>query len=763
MDRPAPYNGKTSPFPLPVGKRSLGGWAALEERDGTDLLSEMFQGVGRPEPAPLGKTRCYWALLASHSSTTNPYDLTFVYCDPVLQSHLGTEADHLIGKSFFDWVHPAEKERAQTDLQTIVTSRTLFGSVTRCRYTRVPAIRKVFGNPNPPIAPESHMYVDDDLWLPIDVVLNMVGDSLALCFFHAIINKSVHDNDEVAKTDWTNWCGRSPELFDAEQCHKLWSYVQSTQMYKRPSDPAVTPPYVFQILTAPPADETPEILFSWPPPRLYRKGSRPGSRRDEASFQESFEDGSYFADEFARLAQGIRTAPSARTEDGSAARNGDPGTIEDGANTSCTRRFRAKHVLTSEGMVRSIETVLVPYGAIMFACFGTMYQQTINHPASHASHGPEDQRWSPESFGAIAATPQDVHTAGLDGPARKRYKEAPGPAPAPAPTVPIDSPEHRSPPHYNEHGRAVFTGPAVPRELHDHDRAVFAAPTAPGQTPFPHQSPTRPTQHVPFFPRGPPPSAGSPQYQTMAGPVASSFAGHVRHASSSHDQTSEDASPRRGSPATSIYSSGTDGGGGQRPGSSSFSGERSSLASSSAAAALFAETHPENGEKRCTSCGTSESPEWRKGPTGQKSLCNACGLRFSRSVSRRQKKEAGARPTAQRPTSSPASGDGSSGKVKRTASGAKPSQKRPSTGAMAGAAAGLDNRDGGPDPAAASAAMYSWKSTAPGPLSGNPHAAASPPLGPGMNASDPSPVSAIPHPGPPDGAPIDRVLFRRSR
>lgn len=77
-------------------------------------------------------------------------------------------------------------------------------------------MRKVFGNPNPEIAPESHMYVDDDFYLPIDVVLNMVGDSIALCFFHAIINKSVRDNDEVSKTDWTNWCGTGRELFDAE-------------------------------------------------------------------------------------------------------------------------------------------------------------------------------------------------------------------------------------------------------------------------------------------------------------------------------------------------------------------------------------------------------------------------------------------------------------------------------------------------------------------------------------------------------------------
>lgn len=32
----------------------------------------------------------------------------------------------------------------------------------------------------------------------------------------------------------------------------------------------------------------------------------------------------------------------------------------------------------------------------------------------------------------------------------------------------------------------------------------------------------------------------------------------------------------------------------------------------------------------CDFCGTTESPEWRRGPRGQKSLCNACGLHFAK-------------------------------------------------------------------------------------------------------------------------------------
>lgn len=40
----------------------------------------------------------------------------------------------------------------------------------------------------------------------------------------------------------------------------------------------------------------------------------------------------------------------------------------------------------------------------------------------------------------------------------------------------------------------------------------------------------------------------------------------------------------------------------------------------------------------CTSCGSTNSPEWRKGPSGIKTLCNACGLRYARAQARKAKK-----------------------------------------------------------------------------------------------------------------------------
>ncbi|KAL4881586.1 hypothetical protein BJY04DRAFT_188391 [Aspergillus karnatakaensis] len=41
------------------------------------------------------------------------------------------------------------------------------------------------------------------------------------------------------------------------------------------------------------------------------------------------------------------------------------------------------------------------------------------------------------------------------------------------------------------------------------------------------------------------------------------------------------------------------------------------------------------GEYQCADCGTSDSPEWRKGPDGPKTLCNACGLRWAKREKKR--------------------------------------------------------------------------------------------------------------------------------
>ncbi|KAI3449902.1 hypothetical protein Pfo_006567 [Paulownia fortunei] len=42
--------------------------------------------------------------------------------------------------------------------------------------------------------------------------------------------------------------------------------------------------------------------------------------------------------------------------------------------------------------------------------------------------------------------------------------------------------------------------------------------------------------------------------------------------------------------------------------------------------------HNTDDEKVCKSCGVVSTPLWRKGPDGPQTLCNACGLRYARTI-----------------------------------------------------------------------------------------------------------------------------------
>ncbi|CAA0813551.1 GATA transcription factor 11 [Striga hermonthica] len=43
---------------------------------------------------------------------------------------------------------------------------------------------------------------------------------------------------------------------------------------------------------------------------------------------------------------------------------------------------------------------------------------------------------------------------------------------------------------------------------------------------------------------------------------------------------------------------------------------------------LHDHTEPRNGVKKCSHCEVTKTPQWREGPLGPKTLCNACGVRY---------------------------------------------------------------------------------------------------------------------------------------
>jgi hypothetical protein len=46
------------------------------------------------------------------------------------------------------------------------------------------------------------------------------------------------------------------------------------------------------------------------------------------------------------------------------------------------------------------------------------------------------------------------------------------------------------------------------------------------------------------------------------------------------------------------------------------------------AAGAAAASAPAPGDRRCSHCGVNKTPQWRAGPEGAKTLCNACGVRY---------------------------------------------------------------------------------------------------------------------------------------
>lgn len=130
---PVPYSGASAPFPL----RSRHQRTAVLQAPSEDPKAARndIEAADEADAEELSKTRCYWAVLstapASSPMSSPDSSPTFLYLDPVFAKHMGAQAEAMLGTSFFDYIHPEEKARAEVDMRNIIDSRTLFGSVSR--------------------------------------------------------------------------------------------------------------------------------------------------------------------------------------------------------------------------------------------------------------------------------------------------------------------------------------------------------------------------------------------------------------------------------------------------------------------------------------------------------------------------------------------------------------------------------------------------------------------------------------------------------
>ncbi|KAG8732702.1 hypothetical protein FRC12_019168, partial [Ceratobasidium sp. 428] len=514
----------------------------------------------------------------------------------------------------------------------------------------------------------------DERYIACDVVINWVSDNVVLCFLHAIIDKGKADNDELHKTEWTNWCGTSAMTTD----HAAVLYNRLQNLAPSSHGP---PDRIFQILINQPARP---ILFSWPPE-------------------------GYTAGEFGKLVHRMQIGGP----DDARARS------DDSAKTSCTRRYKATQQVADAGTLKEVESIFIPHGAVIFACHkvmsarrysdtthdgranvSEMYQNTY-HPRSHQSshylpsahqplvqapyddevRGRSDGEYPP---GGAPGSPEYVRSRGQAGyqrgpaeyggsqygahagmresdyPQGGGYDQQYGSYPVqqrngnypPAQQHPADSrhsgdwgyaqpPGSQAPPGNQWSAKSSNTnGPGYdnqwmvsqgwnqgPVEQQQQLGYQYQAAQVYGasQLPAPHQpqplSPPPPyAQDVPITQPPPPPPEprrdASPQDELTTIPRVHAAPKRKRDMEAKKDMSDKDGLVRLSSPGKDVIAR-----------------ERGQSAGS---ATTRVGGGPPPGVMRCSSCKSETSPEWRKGPSGKKDLCNACGLRYARS---KQKKE----------------------------------------------------------------------------------------------------------------------------
>lgn len=581
----------------------------------------------------LGQTRCcaYLSPTIDHHSPSTDWallsaDLQFIYLDPVLAYHLDAQADLLVGKSLLSFVHPDEQASAKADLKNVLESRTLHGSVTRCaiflssppqilfffllgppsvRFSRLSKVRRQLGytGPLPPWSDAEKISVDAN-YMAVDIVINWAAEGLVLCFIHATVDLDPQsDNDELHKSHWTNWCG-TPSM-PPEQIQLLFHRL----LMCVPQSPSGTHTRIFQILANQPGRQ---LLLSWPPDQ----GNGPTGR------------------EFAKLVE--------NAEMGSGPQKGND------AKTSCTRRYRATQLMSPS--LGEVESIFIPHGTVLPFRFPSLirahsfFLYQMLGSVIFACHKVES---SIRSTSANSANMQHQLAYNTDNPSS--YPPPPG---SPYYDPPLSYPPFT--PAYNQGYLAHQSLPTQPPpptysppRWSQTQQNYHTTQQPPAHQQWDTPSPTHPVSPLPPAPAPPSSSinnsnlrsasyssvpAPGPSWQTSPGsyevyrapsPVYGTYTNTSRtNAAITPNNPSTSVLPAASSllnaspsiqdivpPPKRRVSPGSIRGGDQYNTTSPSNGRGSG--------------NRPSGVLECSSCGATTSPEWRKGPSGKKELCNA--------------------------------------------------------------------------------------------------------------------------------------------
>ncbi|RIA92630.1 hypothetical protein C1645_820466 [Glomus cerebriforme] len=606
-------------------------------------------------------TICFWALLSQK-------DLSFVYLSPWLSKTLGAENDLLLGTSFFDYFHPEEQEFARHDLSELVKKKTISCSVTRCQYNTIQTIRKrlqqsmvsskssfkqmpsqyspassTMTSPNfTPIASQTIQRSNDDEYIVMDVGMNVVSQDIVLACFHSDDVKQSNSNG-VSGT-----CGETE--FTKEEVNKLTSLMRKHLANKVQTPPSTpfpenfynneTPNRIFQILDR----KSRTLIFTWP---------------------DSNSNISYNKYDFSRLIFDSNTLM----------RNNSIKKT-DVESPNCLRLMSDKHIILTSGIYRQVESVIIPYGDIIFACFQILPSASTMLGVSSAFSKPK----------ARSAPCSPATTINNNNNFVKRPRSPGSLSPLPSSyfyddeikrchhsknssfcnqEVPDFILENRS---FKRH-RIDDDVPSVTSSTNDSSLLQHFVPvkisSSPPNTPRLLLNPISPSYHdrgtQPQFPfpqntiskdQQPPPTIQHPQqpYYSHITPPPPPQSRQL-----SPKQQQDYPSPTNHSSFQNIITNNNNNNNNNMTQPHQSSSPPSQSSPSNQSQQRFTQFTPQSrrnnnsnnnnnnnnnvqGVKKCESCHTSSSPEWRRGPTGHKTLCNACGLRYSRTIARENRK-----------------------------------------------------------------------------------------------------------------------------
>ncbi|KAF8340640.1 uncharacterized protein EI90DRAFT_2091656 [Cantharellus anzutake] len=704
-----------------------------------------------------------------------------LFIDPVLESHLKDQAKDFIGSSLLDWVHPDERQNASVDLFDVVEKQAVHGTVTRIKLVRASQIRVELGSPIKDTFPHARQVGYDDLYIPCDVAVNWVGENLVLCFMHAVIDVSpARDNDERHKSHWTNWCGSVP--LDKEHVSLLHERLFKADHYCPPHPQFPYPPHLASSPNLSPnpnphsSSSSSSSAYGYTSPKrifqVLQNTSQPSGGR---KLLFGWPDEGYQPSDFGKLAQDVELTPQ-KNESSRGGGDYDDGVSSNGsytlgnrdsssdhvpqqqARTSCTRRYASLQTIQTGGMNKTVESIFIPHGGVIFTCHVVVEEKPIvvpsrfgmgmgvylppanitvqpppihnppivpHHPSitttittaqNHHNHMALSPMGTGVGTGVYHGAGSDDVAVGYRNQQHHHHQGSSYPSQHLNPHSYQNSHRHHSSLVMEEQPPYPYTSVAPASTLLSPVQDQYPLSTSPSIS-FSNStagagSVTRTgRQHHrnnngggtvdwtskaqgriaraeydihPYPPRG---TGFSPSTTLSGGGRGPSSPGGSSSTSSSSKEGRGSASPGGGRRKMGLpslrYSWSVDGatkggivgnghahshntrrnsstgigggataygqshsaGGGAGAGITTAMTGTTTTTTTITSASVSRGGNPPNGVMRCAFCGTTSSPEWRKGTTGIKNLCNACGLRYART----KQKEEGYIPSRRRP------------------------------------------------------------------------------------------------------------------